>query len=207
MKKNGALAEAPHIRDQLARSAFELFAKRGINRVTLDEVCARAGVTKGSLYWHYRSKKEVILAAAAVYYRDWLQDAHAGIASTTDPLEQIRQVWRMSMANCMFDSTKRVFSTELFAMGLHDPEIRASWAQFYEAVRELFAGLIRSGCATGQLQVANPYRLTDWMLATFEGIKHRASFAPRVCTEEEVDRIIDNFMWTLSAASRDGVFS
>ena len=62
---------APQMRGKLAKSAFELFAQRGIKNVSLDEVAAHAGVTKGSLYWHYKSKKEVILAAAAYYYRRW----------------------------------------------------------------------------------------------------------------------------------------
>ena len=72
---------APQMRGKLAKSAFELFAQRGIKNVNLDEVAAHAGVTKGSLYWHYKSKKEVILAACAYYYRRWQQRAHAEIAT------------------------------------------------------------------------------------------------------------------------------
>ncbi len=193
--------DAPPVREQLARAAFELFAERGFHRVTLDEVSARAGVTKGSLYWHYNSKKEVILAAAGVYYREWLQQAHAAVASTTDPLEQVRRVWRMSIDTCLFNRAKRTFSTEMFALGLHDPEIRASWAQFYDSVRELFAGLIRAACNTAGLTIADPHGLADWMLATFEGMKHRASFAPQTCTRAERDALVEDFMWTLLAAA------
>jgi AcrR family transcriptional regulator len=40
---------------RLAECAFDLFAQRGIDRVRMDDIAARAGVTKGSLYWHYQS--------------------------------------------------------------------------------------------------------------------------------------------------------
>ncbi len=196
-------AETPHSKDQLAQAAYELFAERGFNRVTLDEISARAGVTKGSLYWHYKSKKEVILAAAGVYYRDWLQQAYAEIATTTDPVEQIRRVWRISIDTCLFNRGKRTFSTEMFALGLHDRETRASWAQFYDTVRELFVGLIQGVCNSAGFEISEPRRLADWMLATFEGMKHRASFAPQTCTRTERDAIVEDFMWVLfSAADR-----
>lgn len=190
---------APHMREELARSAFELFAARGIRSVTLDDVAADAGVTKGSFYWHYKSKKELILAAAAFYYRDWQKRAHEEIASQSDPLEQLRRVWQVSIDMCLFDRARRTFSTEIFAMGLHDPEIRASWAQFYDSVRELYAGLILAAVKSGQLGNLEPRRMADWVLATFEGIKHRASFQPQMCTPAERDMLVDSFMQTLQA--------
>lgn len=192
---------APHMRDELARCACELFSKHGINNVSLDAIAAEAGVTKGSLYWHYDSRRELILAAASQYYREWQKQAHAEIASTSDPLEQIRRVWRMSVRMCLFDRAKRVFSTEIFALSLHDPQIRTSWAQFYDTVRELYSGLIQAACNTGQIQVADPRRTADWALATFEGLKQRASFESELCTAAELESIVEGLMRIIDATS------
>ncbi len=46
-----------------ASGALDLFARKGLDRVTMDEIAAEARVTKGSLYWHFKSKDEVIEAA------------------------------------------------------------------------------------------------------------------------------------------------
>ena len=51
----------------LSRCAFDLFAEHGFGKVNLDQIAARAGVTKGSLYWHYKNKKELMLAACNHY--------------------------------------------------------------------------------------------------------------------------------------------
>jgi AcrR family transcriptional regulator len=193
---------APHMREELAQAAFDLFAERGIGGVTLDEVAAKAGVTKGSLYWHFQSKKELILAAAALYYRNWQRQAHAEMATTSDPLEQIRRLWVMSVSTCLFDKPKRGFSTELFGLGLRDPEIRASWAQFYDTVRELFVGSIQAAVNAGKLQVDDPRRTAEWVLAAFEGIKHRASFQPQICTPSERDAIVEGLMQMLQLMSK-----
>ncbi len=190
---------APNMRDELARCACELFSKHGINNVSLDAIAAKAGVTKGSLYWHYDSRRDLILAAASQYYRDWQRLAHTEIASTSDPLEQIRRVWRMAVRMCLFDRSKRVFSTEIFALSLHDSQVRASWAQFYDTVRELFTGLIQAAANAGRIQVANPRKTADWVLPTFEGLKQRASFESELCNPAELESIVEGLMQIIDA--------
>jgi AcrR family transcriptional regulator len=43
-------------------AAYELFSRRGIRDVGVDEVIARAGVAKATLYRHFKSKDELVLA-------------------------------------------------------------------------------------------------------------------------------------------------
>jgi AcrR family transcriptional regulator len=189
---------APEMRSKLAESAFELFAQRGLRSVNLDEVAAHAGVTKGSLYWHYKSKKEVTLAACAHYYRRWQRRAHQEIASDNNPLGQLERVLRFSLQSCLFDRGNRVFTSEIFAMALQDDEIRASWAQFYDTVRELYVGLVQAACTQGQLRVDDPRRAVDWMLAAIEGIKQRAAFEPEVCTPDERESMVKGLLRIVS---------
>jgi AcrR family transcriptional regulator len=188
---------APKMRAKLAKSAFELFARRGLRNVNLDEVAAHAGVTKGSLYWHYKSKKEVILAACAYYYRRWLQRAHAEIALDNDPLKQLERVLRFGVQSCLFDRENRVFTTEIFALSLQDSDFRTSWAQFYDTIRELMIGLVQSVCAQRQIKVADPRRAVDWMMAATEGIKQRASFEPEICSPDERETMIQGLLHIL----------
>ena len=189
---------APQMRTKLAESAFALFAERGVRNVNLDEVTAQAGVTKGSLYWHYKSKKEVILAACAYYYRRWQQRAHAEIALDNDPLGQLERVLRFSVQSCLFDRENRVFTSEILALSLQDAEIRAGWAQFYDTVRELYVGLVQAATAQGRLRVADPRGAVDWMLAAIEGIKQRASFEPEICTPDQRESMVKGLLRIVS---------
>src|SRR5689334_2842346 len=49
-------------RERLIETAYELFSRRGIRGVGVDEVIARAGVAKATLYRHFPSKVELVLA-------------------------------------------------------------------------------------------------------------------------------------------------
>ena len=48
-------------REALLRAATELFAKSGLD-TSLDEICARAGYTRGAFYVHFRDRDELLSA-------------------------------------------------------------------------------------------------------------------------------------------------
>ena len=75
--------------ERLAACAFALFSRHGIQNVTLDQIAARAGVTKGSLYWHYKSKADLIRAACSHYYQTYHRRINDELAHLTDPAARL----------------------------------------------------------------------------------------------------------------------
>ncbi len=49
-------------RQRVLESAYELFSRRGIGAVGIEEVISRASVAKATLYRHFPSKNELVLA-------------------------------------------------------------------------------------------------------------------------------------------------
>jgi AcrR family transcriptional regulator len=80
----------PRAADRIRKSARELFYREGIRAVGVDEIVARAGVTKPSLYRSFSSKD----ALAASYLRDyegefWARFDAAVAAHPGDPRAQL----------------------------------------------------------------------------------------------------------------------
>jgi AcrR family transcriptional regulator len=61
-------------RERILRSAYELFSQRGVRAVGVDEVIARAGVAKATLYRHFPSKDALVLAFLERRERIWTLD-------------------------------------------------------------------------------------------------------------------------------------
>jgi TetR/AcrR family transcriptional regulator, transcriptional repressor for nem operon len=51
-------------RDKLLTAALALIRERGYAATTVDDLCARAGVTKGSFFHHFKTKEALAVAAA-----------------------------------------------------------------------------------------------------------------------------------------------
>jgi AcrR family transcriptional regulator len=66
-----AVSEA---RERILDTAYELFSHRGIRDVGVDEVIQRAAVAKATLYRHFRSKDELVLAFLDLREQRWTRD-------------------------------------------------------------------------------------------------------------------------------------
>ncbi|MCK4999468.1 MAG: TetR/AcrR family transcriptional regulator [Anaerohalosphaera sp.] len=185
---------APHMPLKLAEAAFEQFATEGFANVNLDQIAVHAGVTKGAIYCHYKSKHELILAACMHYYRLYQVKVHGLIASVPDPLDRLRKVLELSIYNCVIDKKNRVFTTEIFALSLQHIDVRSGWAQFYDTVRELFIGLVTTAKLAGQLQIEDPRSAVDMMLSAIEGIKLRATFEPHISDPVEQQNLVQGLL-------------
>ncbi|MCP3918945.1 MAG: TetR/AcrR family transcriptional regulator [bacterium] len=193
---------SPVMRARLAESAFDLFGLRGFDAVTIDEIAAHCGVTKGSFYSHYHSKDEIVAAACAHYYRAYQRRVHAEISSLTDPLERLERVLELSVRTCVLDDINRVFTTEIFARALHDDELRKGWAQFYDTVREMYVGLLLAVHASGDGEVEDPRRAVDLMLAAIEGVKMRAALESHLSGKDERRAIVGDLLWILTGGGQ-----
>ena len=194
MKTVVSRASAPHMPPRLAQSAFEMFADSGFANVNLDQIAARAGVTKGSLYWHYKNKKELILAACQHYYRQWQQEVQQAISSSCVPHERLRLALTFSVDSCVIDTRNRLFTIGIFMLMQEDAEVRGSWTLFYEAVRAFYVDLVAAAQRDGSLVKGDARRDVDLMLEAMEGLKLRAGFEPHIAKPAERRAIVEGLM-------------
>jgi AcrR family transcriptional regulator len=68
------LSVQPHPRERLLDTAYELFSTRGVRDVGIDELIARAGVAKATLYHHFDSKDDLVVAFLQERERRWTFD-------------------------------------------------------------------------------------------------------------------------------------
>src|ERR671922_104190 len=52
----------PEARERILDSSYELFSQRGVQAVGVDEVIENAGVAKATLYRHFPSKTDLVIA-------------------------------------------------------------------------------------------------------------------------------------------------
>lgn len=62
MTSHDVTTPAPSARERILCAAYELFSRRGIRAVGTDEVIEKAGVAKATLYRHFATKDELVLA-------------------------------------------------------------------------------------------------------------------------------------------------
>jgi AcrR family transcriptional regulator len=73
----GESAPPENARERILHTAYDLFARHGIRAVGVDRIVAESGVAKTTLYRHFVSKDDLVVAVLALredlWSRDWLQ--------------------------------------------------------------------------------------------------------------------------------------
>ena len=82
-------------RERILDAAYELFSRRGIQAVGVNEVTARAGVAMATLYRHFPSKDELVLAFLDLREQRWTKDLiEAGaMGRGSNPEEQLLAIF------------------------------------------------------------------------------------------------------------------
>ena len=147
--------EAAVTRANLLKTALSVFSAKGYAAATLDDVAKAAKVTRGAIYWHFKSKADL--------YNTLVQELSARGASVVQQavseggtlIEILRRVFVRQCALIEDDKEARaVMELALFKTGL-DPELQAGRKKQLEAGNALVEGIadaMRQGIAQGVLR-------------------------------------------------------
>jgi len=58
-------AEAAKTRQNILKAALDLFVEKGYERTTFEDVATRIHLTKGAVYWHFKSKSDLFTELVA----------------------------------------------------------------------------------------------------------------------------------------------
>ncbi len=85
-------------RERLARrqlildAAIQVFAEKGFHQATMDDVADRAELGKGTLYYYFRSKDEILLQLLENNTREFFEEILQSISSEKNVIQMIRKV-------------------------------------------------------------------------------------------------------------------
>jgi AcrR family transcriptional regulator len=136
-------ADARRNRQRLLDAALQVYAERGADDASLDEIARRAGVGIGTLYRHFPTRQALLEAV----YRDQVEELCAVARELSDEApEQALERWlRALMA---FATTKQNLSSALMS-GPNKSEVATSCSAM---VREAATTLLAEAQRTGQVR-------------------------------------------------------
>ncbi len=136
---------------ELLEAALDLFVEKGFAATRSEEVAARAGVSKGTLFLYFPSKEElfkaVVVENLSGRFTEWNREFDAFEGSTTDMLRYCMRIWWERVGSTKVSGLAKLMLSE----GRNFPEL----AEFYrrEVVRpghSLLRRIVRRGVDSGE---------------------------------------------------------
>jgi AcrR family transcriptional regulator len=129
-------AEARATRDALIQAGPELFTKRGYAEVGTEEIVARANVTRGALYHHFRDKRDLFRVAFERVETELMQRVAARMEGAEGAWELMTAGMRSFLDACDEPSVKQI--------ALTDAPVVLGWQEWREIDNRHGLGLTRA---------------------------------------------------------------
>ncbi len=150
--------KAKRTRERIVREAAQIFSSKGFFHATVDDVLARADLTKGGFYAHFDSKEALARAVLEHASTVWFEKVAADVATHADARRQLRAllrgyqryaVDRTFEGGCLFVN----LATELDDQ---DEHLRALLDAAFAQFRAMVATIVELGKAQGAYRADAP---------------------------------------------------
>jgi AcrR family transcriptional regulator len=137
-------------RRRILETALRLFNAQGTRAVTTNHIAAALGISPGNLYYHFRSREDIIRAILDLMdecgFAAVRRTAGTAAPASLEDLERNFQV--IQEINWRF----RFFKRELPALILNDPALKKRFRKSHDAILALITDSIRRAVAAGLLE-------------------------------------------------------
>lgn len=185
-------------RQLLIDAAWRCAAVRGFRDLTVDDVCAAAGVSKGAFYGYFEHKQDLLLAL--------LEDDSAALdaelaeitSATSSGVERVRRFAQAMLARG--DDAARVqVRADLWADLLTEDVVRERLAVATQQRRQLVRGWIDEAIASGELVAIPANALASILLALTDGLMLHGALDPGGFRWPNIRRAIDVLLEGIAA--------
>lgn len=154
----------------LIRTTYQAISEQGVHRVSLQEIADRAGVSKGIILYHFKTKDQLILRTM-----EWVLSRNAerirqAIAGEQSPRRQVTV-----MIDVIFldpDANRRYYLTYLDVLdhAARVAEFGKMTATFRSIINALYTVVIRNGVDGGVFSVVDVDEASTTMRAIIDGL-------------------------------------
>jgi TetR/AcrR family transcriptional repressor of nem operon len=169
------MARVNDTRDRLLDAALQLVWREGVGAASVDDICEKAGVRKGSFYHFFKSKAELIVAALDNHWEGSRQEFDRVFSPSVPPVERLRgffdvmvrhQAQKKQQAGrvlgCPYASAGVSASSEEHLIRDHVDNILSIFRKYFESA-------LRDGKADGSIQVKDVSMAVETIFELIEG--------------------------------------
>lgn len=166
-------------KNQILDAAMVVFARLGLHEARMDDIVQASGLSKGALYWYFKSKEEIILAISQRLFSTDIEQLAGMLEVEGTVSERLLQLMHSRAQGLQEMSSVIAILFEFYAAALHQDEVRQLIKGYFQGFQELLVALIQQGIDRGEFRPANAVEVAIALDSLFEGLVVRWLIDPQ----------------------------
>ena len=174
-------------RAEILYAAHQLFVRYGFKKTTMDDLAAEAGVGKGTIYYYFRSKKDLLLGYADMCLQEINVQVEEALTRPGHFVERLTRVMRAKFLGIYDHVHAGPHGEEIF----HDlfPILFERHQEEICRTKQLLEQLIQDARGAGTVRVEDPAQASHLIHRAFQSFA--PPYTPLTGTREEIDQDIE----------------
>lgn len=183
---------AEDTRREILESAVQLFSKNNYHAVSMSEIAEGAGVSKGTLYWHFDSKKE-LFHEIAIKGMNYFGEEFEKISNQNKNFEKkIKEIVHF----VLMTFAEHITMLDVFRNNIEllNQDFKNEIEKKHRQNVEIVADIIAEGIEEGLIKDANPVDISMMMLSILFTPQTKDLLQSNDDVEKKIDFIYDFIM-------------
>ena len=181
-------------RQQIMDAALNCFARKGYHKTTMDDIVAESGLSKGTLYWYFKSKDELFFSLINSFFLEMQQDLDAIFERPTSATDKLRILGHEFAS--FYEEVAEFLNVffEFWILGTLNEQLNHLFHDMLSQYRGVIAGIIKDGVNAGEFTEVNADQLALAVMAAYDGLWFYKMLMPN---KVDLDRASQTFIETL----------
>jgi AcrR family transcriptional regulator len=156
-------------KEQIMRGAISAFARTGLKETSMDDIVRESGLSKGAIYWYFKSKDELISELLNTFFdpKEILRLEEKLAAGTAR--ERIDKFIGYTIKEMNKMQRFRPVIQELFVIAFRDQKVRRMTRRDFQAGVALLEKVIEDGIKNGEFRRVDPHQVSVAIYGIIEG--------------------------------------
>ncbi|UUV05482.1 TetR/AcrR family transcriptional regulator [Ruegeria sp. YS9] len=160
-------------RNQILEAAVMCFLERGYHQTGVRDIAARAGVSLGNLYNHFRGKHDVLVEIAMLERREL--EPFLKVLNSNAPAPKVLKKFIKAYANYLAAPENIILTLEISSEAIRQPDIARLFVENRARLTEALEEVVRRGVDAGDLRaVPDPLQASQLVIEVLEGSAYRS---------------------------------
>lgn len=157
-------------RAQILHAAATVFARSGVDGARMDDIVSESGLSKGTLYWYFDSKQEIIVALVDQVIRAEYEQLQSLLENPGSARERLMAFVDAHAAILSAEPVLGKLGVEIYSMSGRMPQVREFVQRYYDDFIDALAQLLQQGQDRGELNLEYPAEAAVNIACLIEGL-------------------------------------
>ena len=154
-------------KDLIADTALSCFIASGYGRTSVDEIVKASGVSKGGIYWYFKSKEDIFLYLLERWVKEWTNEYLSQIKETDTTADKLRKYLENHLTK--IDTPISALIQE-FLLQLKEQETIDKMRCGMTSSQGFLVQMMEDAIKKGEFRPLDPVALAYTFLALFHGL-------------------------------------